>query len=258
MADLSGFKPTERFTGLTDLYARYWPDYPAPAIDFITAHTGLGRDSLLVDVGCGTGISSRLFSEWGIAVVGIEPNAEMRERAIAVGTPPGGGELTYKAGTAEATGLADGCADAVVAAQAFHWFDAGRALAEFYRILKPGGWVILLWNERDESHDFTAAYGQVLRSTREGRDVESRRGQSGQALLQSPLYRRAECVTFAHQQVLDEEGILGRARSASYAPREAVALEAFSKALRQAYARCQQNGTVELRYVTSVTVGQRG
>jgi SAM-dependent methyltransferase len=257
VSDLSELKPTERFTGLTDLYVRYRPDYPAAAIDFIVAHCGLERDSLLVDVGCGPGISSRIFSSRGIAVVGIEPNAEMRQRAIEEGAPPGGGNLTYQAGTAEATGLPDGFADAVVSAQAFHWFDAGRALAEFRRILKSEGWVALVWNERDESDAFTAAYGQVLRSTREGSQVESRHGRSGLALLQSSLYRRAERVTFAHQQVLDEEGVLGRARSASYAPREPVALDAFSTALRQAFVRCQRNGTVTLHYVTSVYVGQR-
>jgi SAM-dependent methyltransferase len=257
VANPSELRPTERFTGLTDLYERFRPDYPAEAIDFIVAHCLLGTTTLIVDIGSGTGISSRILSGRGICVVGIEPNEEMRQRAIEVGAPPSGVPLTYQAGTAEATGLSDGCADAVLSAQAFHWFDAEQAIAEFHRILKPHGWVVLMWNERDESHPFTSAYGQVLRATREGRQVESRHGKSGQALLQSPLYCRAERVTFAHQQLLDEEGVLGRARSASYAPREPAALQAFSEALRESFRENQCNGKVILRYVTSVYVGQR-
>ena len=78
MAELSRFNSTVRFTGLSDIYAKYRPGYPVEALDFICSRCGLRDDSVLVDVGCGTGISSRQFAARGYQVIGIEPNAEMR------------------------------------------------------------------------------------------------------------------------------------------------------------------------------------
>src|SRR5262249_18125729 len=113
MPDLSRMNPTDRFTGLADVYARCRPTYPAAAIDLIVARGGLGPGSLLVDVGCGTGISSRLFAERGVPVVGIEPNEEMRGRAAAQPLPPGAPAPSYCEGRAEAIGLPAGAADVV-------------------------------------------------------------------------------------------------------------------------------------------------
>src|SRR5207237_342989 len=92
MANLSSYNPTGRFTGLAANYAKYRPSYPAAALDFIEAHCELGPRSLLVDVGCGTGISSRLFAERGIPIIGVDPNDEMRQQAktalLVRGSPP--------------------------------------------------------------------------------------------------------------------------------------------------------------------------
>ena len=164
MSDLAQYRPAERFSGLADLYSRHRPTYPAAALDLIQARCGLGPGALLVDVGCGTGISTRLFAARGARVIGIEPNDDMRARAEAAPAPAGAPAPEYRKGTAEATGLPDGCAAAVLAAQAFHWFDAPAALREFRRILRPGGHVALVWNERDESDACTAAYGAVVRT----------------------------------------------------------------------------------------------
>src|SRR5262245_25912751 len=121
MSDLSQYNPTGRFTGLADLYARCRPGYPPEALDFLITHCGLGRGSLLVDVGSGTGISARLFARRGVSVLGIEPNAEMRARAEAESLPPDLPTPVYQEGRAEATNLPDNMANAVLAAQAFHW-----------------------------------------------------------------------------------------------------------------------------------------
>src|SRR3989442_14355494 len=103
MPDLSRLNPTGRFTGLADVYARCRPTYPAEAIDLIVARCGLGPRALLVDVGCGTGISSRLFAERGVPVVGVEPNEDMRRQAAAHPLPPGAPQPSYCEGRAEAT-----------------------------------------------------------------------------------------------------------------------------------------------------------
>jgi SAM-dependent methyltransferase len=252
MSGLERQNPTGRFTGLAALYARCRPGYPPAALDHIVTRCGLGPHSLLVDVGCGTGISTRLFAERGIPVLGVEPNAEMRARAEAEAPPAGSPVPRYADGRAEATGLADGVADAVLAAQAFHWFDAGPALAEFHRILKPGGWVALLWNERDESDPFTAAYGDAFRAVPGAAALERSRGRAGEPLLVSPLFQDGSRTTFANSQEVDEEGLLGRAFSASYAPREPEAAERFAAALRDVFARHQRNGRVVIRYEAAV------
>lgn len=255
MSDLSRHNPVGRFEGLASLYARHRPSYPASAIDFILEQCRLGTDTPLVDVGCGTGISSRLCAARGVPVIGVEPNDEMRREAEAAS--PAGGTLRYQKGSAEATGLPDGLAAAVLSAQAFHWFDAPRALAEFHRVLRPGGHVALIWNERDESDPFTAAYGAVVRSSPDAAIMESARAEAGMALLRSEWFTDGARTQFSNTQELDEEGLVGRAFSVSYAPREPAAAEKFATKLRRAFAAFQRDGKVLMRYVTTVYLAAR-
>ena len=260
MPELSSLNPTVRFTGLAGTYAKYRPSYPAHGIEFVMARCGLRSQSLLVDVGCGTGIASRLFAVRGIKVVGIEPNTEMR-CAAAVEEPAadaGGPSVTYRAGRAESTGLEAEIADAVLSAQAFHWFEPVATLAEFHRILKPDGWVVLMWNERDEEDPMTAAYGAVIRTATDSAAIEGRRQtRSGDSLRTSPLFRHAEQITFHNQQVLDEEGLLGRAFSVSYAPRAVDDKKTWVDRLKTVFHQHQQDGTVVLRYRTSIYLARR-
>jgi SAM-dependent methyltransferase len=257
MSELSQYNPTGRFTGLADMYARCRPGYPPAAVDHIMAHCRLGQDSVLVDVGSGTGISARLFAQRGVRVIGIEPNAEMRARAQAEPFPADLRAPIYQEGRGEATRLPDGMANAVLAAQAFHWCEPEAALREFHRILKPAGWAILLWNERDESDPFTAAYGAVVRNTPDAAAVEVPRGKAGEPLLTSGVFQNASRVLFHFEQELDEEGLLGRAFSASYAPREPSRVQAFATRLREVFRQFEHAGKVVLRYETAVYLGRR-
>jgi SAM-dependent methyltransferase len=180
----------------------------------------------------------------------------MLQKARATPIPAGSPAPSFRKGHAEATGLSDHCADAVLAAQAFHWFKAEAAFSEFRRILKPGGFVLLMWNQCDESDQATAAYQAVIYSFPDAPSVEILRAREGNLLLTCPLFLGAMRYVFANEQHVDEEGLLGRAFSASYAPREPAQVQAFAQKLRGVFAHWQLDGFVTLRYETSVYLAQ--
>jgi ubiquinone/menaquinone biosynthesis C-methylase UbiE len=127
MSSLHKDDPVGRFSGLADDYDRYRPTYPDEAIQLIIARGNLGPGSLLVDVGCGTGIPSRPFARRGIPVLGIDPNDDMRAQAERVTLPEGCPRPVYQRARAEETGLPAAVADVVLAAQSFHWFEPSAA-----------------------------------------------------------------------------------------------------------------------------------
>src|SRR5438874_13457876 len=113
-------KPTEtaaRFDGLANIYDRHRPNYPDAALDFIRDHCSLTPGQSVVDVGCGTGIATRQLAARGLAVIGVDPNAQMRAIAESTPVPVGIPIPIYRDGRADATGLPDGSADLVLAAQ---------------------------------------------------------------------------------------------------------------------------------------------
>src|SRR5205814_3482627 len=152
-------------------YRRYRPDYPAAAIE--TALEGLGDPArlLIADVGAGTGISSRLLAARGARVIAIEPNTEMR--AAAEPHP----RITWRAGTGEATGLEAASVDLVMCAQAFHWFRADEALAEFHRVIRPGGRLALMWNNRDRRDEPTPGLIEAIHAVNGEHPAERREPQ---------------------------------------------------------------------------------
>lgn len=248
---------TERFSQLAEIYARCRPDYPSAAIDFILQKCNLQSGYAVVDIGAGTGIFTRLLAERGLAVVGIEPNSKMRAQAEAAQVLGSAAIPEYRDGTGEATGLPTESVRVVFCAQAFHWLQADKALAEFHRILVPGGWTALIWNERDEGDVFTAAYGNVIRSFPGAAEAESARQGAGQALLGCSLFHDAGVTHFEHSQLLDEEGSIGRAFSASYAPSEPAQRELLKRDLHSVFQRFAEANRVTMRYTTSVYLARR-
>lgn len=247
---------TGKFTGLAEVYSRGRPDYPLEALDSLEMHCGLRVGAVVVDIGPGTGISSRWLASKGWQVIGVEPNEEMRRRAQADSACQP--NIEYRAGTGEDTRLEEGIADLVLCAQAFHWLRAEDALAEFERILKPGAWTALMWNERDARDPFTADFGRIIRRNPESVRTEDRRQQAYQAFLASPRFEEKDRAHFTHAQVLNEETLIQRAVSMSHVPREGQAREDLVDGLRACYLRWQTGGEVVMRYRTSLFFGRKG
>jgi SAM-dependent methyltransferase len=146
------------FAAAAEAYVRGRPSYPAALLQWLTGTMALGPGRSCVDLGAGTGKFTALLVETGAEVIAVEPVAQMRDRLAA--QLPG---VRALGGTAQAMPLEAGSVDAVLCAQAFHWFATGEALAEIHRVLKPGGRLGLVWNVRDESVDWVAAMTGILK-----------------------------------------------------------------------------------------------
>lgn len=131
---------SEIWTGKANSYDRARPTPPPVLLDLLTQLIHLPRPALLVDLGSGTGLSTAIWGERAQQVIGIEPNADMRNEAIhKIEGHPYATHIEYRDRLAHQTGLPDGCADIVTAAQSFHWMEPTITLAEIVRILRPGG-----------------------------------------------------------------------------------------------------------------------
>lgn len=244
--------PETRFSDRVALYIRYRPSYPSAIVDMLRRETGLSARSRVADIGSGTGISAELFLRAGCTVYGVEPNQEMRE----AGERQLGAHAAFSSvnGTAEATTLADHSVDFVVAAQAFHWFKPAPARAEFTRILKPGGWIVLMWNERKlDATPFLQAYEELL--LRHGTDYASVRHENVGKEELSSFFTGGRYVThtLANEQRFDYEGLKGRLLSSSYAPAEGQpGHDPMIEELASIFACHQANGEVCFEYDTQV------
>ncbi|MCA9621725.1 MAG: class I SAM-dependent methyltransferase [Myxococcales bacterium] len=239
--------PRERFTATVDDYRRHRPDYPEALIDWIVEDGGLSRGDRVVDLGCGTGISSRQLAARGLAVIGVDPNEAMLEAARSQG-----GGVTYLRGDGETLHLDPPKVQAIVGGQSFHWLDLDRALPRFRELLAPGGRVIPFWNLRDASQPLMAAYeALLLRRCPEYARVGAE--PRAEALMAHPRIRdRPEADlrqhVVPHHQRLDREGFFGRVWSSSYVRHDVKDPEAFDAALAALFDEHQEDGMVRFDY----------
>ncbi len=248
--------PTARFSDRVDDYRRYRPDYPSAAIELLGEACGLRPGSTVADVGAGTGIWTARLLGSGARVFAIEPNRAMRRAGRE--QLPEGDRLRWLAGTAEATGLPDASVDLVTAAQAFHWFDRRAARAELRRVLKPGGWMAVIWNERRKrATPFLAAYERLLLDW--AIDYERvDHARIGRRELE-PFFAPAALgeARFDNRQTLDLAGLEGRLRSCSYAPPpDHPGHRPMMAAARRIFERHQRHGRVTIDYDTRVYYGR--
>src|ERR1051325_4245153 len=247
--------PTQRFTNRVENYLKYRPRYPPQIVPLVEKECGLTRNARIADIGSGTGFLTELFLQNGNRVLGVEPNAEMRaagERLL-IQYP----NFTSIQATAENTTLAPDAVDFVTAGQSFHWFDREKAQPEFARILKPGGWVVIVWNGYNPErtpllkgyHEALLRYGTDYRDVH--REIED---------MQIDKFFGAgehETAHFVFQQSFDFKGFKGRTLSASYAPQPGEPnYEPMLKELREVFEANQTDGRVAFDYDTEVYYGR--
>jgi len=246
---------TKRFSNRVADYVAYRPGYPQEIIGFLENEYDLKKGDLIADIGSGTGISSELFLKRGYRVTGLEPNREMRGKSVELlGGDPG---FTAVDGTAENTGLPADSVDAIIAGQAFHWFDRDRARREFTRILKPGGIVVLIWNERLTASEFEKEYDElIIRHATDYVKVDHRNIDLEKIkVFFDPA--AVELKIFPNYQDFDFHGLEGRLLSSSYMPaKDEPGYEAMSADLRTLFDRYQENGVIRINYDTKVFAGK--
>lgn len=144
-------KSTEGYEGAAKTYVAGRPGYPPEAADWLSEVLKVGPGRRTLEVGAGTGKFLPVLNGCGGEIVALEPVAGMRAQLTAAFP-----QIEVLAGTAEAIPLPDGSVDAVVCAQAFHWFATPAAVQEMRRVLKRGGVLGLIWNVRDETVPWVA------------------------------------------------------------------------------------------------------
>jgi ubiquinone/menaquinone biosynthesis C-methylase UbiE len=239
----------ERFSDRVENYVRFRPGYPAQVVDVLKKECGLTRDSVVADIASGTGIFTRLLLENGNRVFGVEPNADMRQAGEEyLAKYP---NFTSVVGTAESTGLPNQSVDLITAAQAAHWFDREKARREFQRILKPKGYVALIWNDRRlEANAFDHDYEQmVLKYGTDYTDVK-RFGKAADQFFSSFKFNLRVLTNF---QDFDYEALEGRLLSSSYAPQAGHPSHApMLEELRRIFDAHQSGGKIRMEYDTKL------
>jgi SAM-dependent methyltransferase len=248
--------PTQRFSSRVDNYIRYRPRYPQEVIDTLVLNCGMSSSSVIADVGAGSGALTEMFLRNGNRAFAVEPNREMREGAQRLLSKYPG--FCSVDGRAESTSLQEESVDFVVIGQAFHWFDVPKTRREFMRILKPSGWAMVVWNEREyKTKPFLIAYHRLLvqYAPDYARAKHRRAYDTGLKHLWGPS-GFAE-VAFSYRQDMDFEGVKGRMLSSSYTPEPGHPNhEPLMAGLLKAFEMNQVNGRVTLDYITRMYYGR--
>jgi ubiquinone/menaquinone biosynthesis C-methylase UbiE len=248
-------KTVERFSNRVENYVKYRPNYPAKVLQLFVDEMNLRKDSVVADIGAGTGISARLFLENGNQVFGVEPNEAMRKAAEEFLKD----FSNFKSinGMAENTSLENESVDFIVAAQAFHWFDQTNTRREFKRILKDDGFVVLMWNERQlDTTAFLKDYESLLIEF--GTDYETVRHENiTKETLQNFFQTNFSQAIFQNSQTVDFDGLRGRMLSSSYIPSaDNPRFAEMLKNLESLFAEHAENGKIDILYDTKVFYGR--
>ena len=246
--------PIARFSDRAEDYARYRPHYSPDVVKALQQACGLRPEHIIADVGCGTGMLAEIFLDNGNPVIGVEPNREMRlagEKYLAAYP-----KFSMVEGSAEATTLSAASVEFVVAGQAFHWFRPREARVEFARILKPGGWAVLVWHDRDsQSTPFLHAYEAFVRQHSTDYDRVTHKLINYATLQHFFGPHEMQRIQQHNLQRLDFDGLRGRLLSSSYIPKSGEKYDAMIAALPELFSTHAVDGHVVLEYETKIYYG---
>jgi len=245
---------TERFSDRVDNYQKFRPSYTDETINYIIGNFGLSKDSVIADIGSGTGIfTEKLLANFKF-VYAVEPNQEMRIAAYKRLSS----FKSYKSinGTSEVTTLNAKSLNGITVAQAFHWFNIEKTREEFRRVLKDEAFVFLIWNNRISNTPFLRAYEEILVDKIPEYTVVNHKNIS-EDIIKSFLIRDYSKVVFQNNQVFDLEGVLGRLSSSSYTPKENTKEYGIIKELIvKAFEQYSENGAISFNYNTEIYSGK--
>lgn len=240
-------KNTERFSDRVNDYVNFRPSYPEEIVDILKTDCKLNNNSVIADIGSGTGKLTELLLRNELTVYAVEPNREMREAAETLFSA----NLHFNsvAGAAEATKLADQSTDLITVAQAFHWFDLDKARKEFERILKPAGHTALIWNERNTNLPFQKEYDQMLTEHASEYSKVNHRNITDKDVSEFLQPGTVRNYSLPYSQKFDLAGLIGRMNSSSYTPKpETPESLALITAATELFKKHEANGKIEFSY----------
>lgn len=240
----------QRFSDRVDDYIKYRPKYPPEIIDILKQHIGLTSNSIIADIGAGTGFLTELFLKNDNYTYAVEPNEATR---IACEKLYGNySHLKIVDGSAEATNLVDNTIDVIVAAQAFHWFNKEECKREFERILKHNGNIVLIWNARKDNAAFAKGYDDILTTNIPEYKTLDHRNVDDTAIAAFFKPRVMRKFVTANRQVFNWDGFKGRVLSSSYVPKNGAVHDKIMEQIKTLFEKNEINGKVIFEYDTLI------
>ena len=231
-----------RFSATVRNYDQFRPSYPKKLIDWIITTTTIKPPEVVVDIGCGTGISTRLFADKGFKTIGVDPNEDMLHDARKRGS-----SAMYQKGDAENSNLPADLTKLIISGQAFHWFNVDNAMREFKRILTPDGFCCAFWNVRKQN-SLTKKYEEIIRRYSGDYEKTIKAAETIQTIKKNPIVRSVKEGKFTNTQNLDSEGLIGRAYSTSYIVHGVKDHKGFKKELTGLFENNQSKGKITFTY----------
>jgi len=246
---------TQQFTGRASAYTKGRPDYPEAIFTDLYEKHGFNAQSVIADIGSGTGKFCKPLLERGSTVYAVEPNGDMLTRALK--EIKGANRYHPVQASAESTTLPDASVDHITCAAAFHWLDAAAFHAECRRILKPGGLVVMAWNVRSKDAPINRAHAEVFRKFCPKFTSLSHGFDACQGDLNRFYGGASERIAYEDSAVQDKKKFIARSLSSSYALKSGDAdYAAFVSALEELFDAWQQDGVVTVPAETVLFLGQ--
>ena len=246
---------TQKFSGKSDVYELSRPTYAPELINWLSTTLELNPQSQIADVGAGTGKLTRQLLATGATVYAVEPNADMRAKAIAL--LKNQANFHPIAAPAENTSLPAQSIHLITAASAFHWFDAPAFRAECQRLLVPDGQVCLIWNHRKLDNEINVAFREIFAKYCPNFSGFSFERQQGHRQIADFFEGKVTEKRFDNPVRYDMAGFVGRARSASYAiiPGD-DGYEDFIEALERLFSQHEKDGFIDVPHQSVAFLGR--